>query len=300
MSKIRTVLLGEIHEDVSCTVDNIQLISELMKSYGEKTPRFMVVSEGRGLNTCYQIMRIQPERIINEFDDSHAESKVNDIDKFLLIAELMQGYSKDDIRPNQIPASVVLDEEFFQNRARFDGFSNMLSNIENGMDIYQHMIQSTLTRNADEFDMFFVELLQKIVNSSFLDGELKDVKTMIRAYLIHRDHRFIKGIFYGLRNIRDINMIKKIERRVQSVQSSYRPELIIIIFGAAHYPNLRKLIKNSIVLKFDESKSKNISGHREYLPIAQQQYNIHIKRKTLSGGKKRNKKLNRKTKKTKR
>jgi uncharacterized protein YihD (DUF1040 family) len=256
----------------------------------------MVVSEGRGLNECYKFMRIQPERIIKEFDDSDTESKVNEIDKFLLIAELMQGYSKDDIRQNQIPDSVVLDEEFFQNRARFDGFSNMLSNIENGMDIYQRMIQSTLTRNADEFEMSFVELLQKIVNSSFLDGELKDVKTMIRAYLIHRDHRFIKGIFDGLRNIRDINMIKKIESRVKS----YKPELIIIIFGAAHYPNLRKLIKNSKVLKFDESKSKNISGHREYLPIAQQQYDILQKRKTPSGGKKRNKKLNRKTKKTKR
>jgi len=54
---------------------------------------------------------------------------------------------------------------------------------------------------------------------------------------------------------RDADIIRQVEEKARSENSTLN--VIVIIFGALHYNNLRRLIQQSSVLEFD-SKSSNI------------------------------------------
>jgi hypothetical protein len=58
------------------------------------------------------------------------------------------------------------------------------------------------------------------------------------------------------RSSRDEDIIRQVEEKAKSENSTLR--VIVIIFGALHYDNLRKLIQQSPVLEFDSTKSSNI------------------------------------------
>jgi hypothetical protein len=90
---------------------------------------------------------------------------------------------------------------------------------------------------------------------------------------------------------RDANIIKRVEERARSENSTLK--VVVIIFGAFHYDNLRRLISESDVLEFD-TRSSNIEygGRRKTKNTKKQitkKYNSKSKHgKTIRNKRKKN------------
>lgn len=87
LRKIPVVLLGELHDDIQCSIEN----SLKLKAMGVDTPsrkhEFLLVSEGRGVNPCYEAIGLPHDRILVEHP--FGQSKAEMLDKLLLTTELL-------------------------------------------------------------------------------------------------------------------------------------------------------------------------------------------------------------------
>lgn len=111
-----------------------------------------------------------------------------------------------------------------------------------------------------------------------------DIKRRLQSFIATRDDQPLIEIGTLFRLSRDADIIRQVEERARSENSTLRT--IVIIFGALHYTNLRKLIQQSAVLEFDSAKSSNIKFGGKMKKAKKRISKSHLTKKRNSKSKK--------------
>ena len=82
-----------------------------------------------------------------------------------------------------------------------------------------------------------------------------EIKRRLQLFIETRDDRQLIELSTLFRLSRDADVIRQVEERARSENSTLK--VVVIIFGAMHYDNLRTLIQRSGVLQVDP-RSTNI------------------------------------------
>ena len=263
LRKIPVVLLGELHDDIQCSIEN----SLKLKAMGVDTPsrkhEFLLVSEGRGVNPCYQALNLPRDRILVEHP--FGQSKAEMLDKLLLTTELLTNVLEGTVKQGTgaaagpgIPDSVTIEPRFFMQRAKHDGCWPLLQAVSNGTAMYEQMVAAAFSRNNQQFYSLFDGILGYLIHSDYLNdvSMSADIKRRLQSFIATRDDQQLIEIGTLFRLSRDADIIRQVEERARSENSTLRT--VVIIFGALHYANFRRLIQQSAVLEFDSAKSSNI------------------------------------------
>lgn len=263
LRKIPVVLLGELHDDVRCGLKNTNILMDVIKHL--RNHEFLLVSEGRGVNPCYRALNLPRDRIIVEHPSS-SQSKIEMLDKLLLTTDLLTNVLEGRFKQGTgaaagrgIPDKVTINPQFFIDRAKDDGCWALLQAVPpNGIAIYEQMVAAAFSRDKQQFYSLFDVILNYLIDSDYLnDVSMSDqIKQRLQLFIITRNLQQFKELGNLFRSSRDEDIIRQVEERAKSENSTLR--VIVIIFGALHYDNLRKLIQQSPVLEFDSTKSSNI------------------------------------------
>jgi hypothetical protein len=264
LRKIPVVLLGELHDDVRCGLKNTNILIDVIKNSLSKH-EFLLVSEGRGVNPCYRALNLPRDRIIVEHPSS-SQSKIEMLDKLLLTTDLLTNVLEGRYKQGTgaaagrgIPDTVTINPQFFMDRAKDDGCWALLQAVPpNGIAIYEQMVAAAFSRDKQQFYSLFDVILNYLIDSDYLnDVSMSDqIKQRLQLFIITRNLQQFKELGNLFRSSRDEDIIRQVEEKAKSENSTLR--VIVIIFGALHYDNLRKLIQQSPVLEFDSTKSSNI------------------------------------------
>ena len=273
LRKIPVVLLGERHNDSKCAVTNSIKLATVMGLDGKtvlegKSNRlsrgdFLLISEGRGINVCYETLGLPSDRIIIEHPPGE-QSKVEMIDKLILTTELLMAVVEGTIERGRgaeagtgIPDMVTIGEKFFMDRAKHDGYWPLLQVVPNGTNIYKQMVDAAFARKQEDVYSMYNRILSYLIHSDYLNDVpmSSDIKRMLNSFIQTGNNENITQINELFRLSRDANIIKRVEERARSENSTLK--VVVIIFGAIHYDNLRRLISESDVLEFD-TRSSNI------------------------------------------
>jgi len=288
LRKIPVVLLGEMHDDFRCAKDNI---SKLMAMGVKTTPsRFLLVSEGRGVNPCYEALGLPRDRILSEYDTL---TKSIMLDKLLLttntLIDILDGIVKQGTGAAagpDIPDSVTIEPKWFMQRAK--SYWPLLQVVPNGTTMYEQMVTAAFSRNTQQFNSLYNHILGYLIQSDYLNDipMSAQIKHGLQSFIATRDDR-VTTLFMSSR---DADIIRKVEERARSENSTLRT--IVIIFGAAHFDNLRTLIQRSDVLEFDSARSSNIKiGGKKMKKVKKRISKSHLTKKCNSKSKKCNSKL---------
>jgi hypothetical protein len=70
--KVNTIILAEHHEDMKCMIKNSKQLMSILVPEGVSLAKnkFLLVSEGRGINPCYEAFGLPVERTIQENIDA--------------------------------------------------------------------------------------------------------------------------------------------------------------------------------------------------------------------------------------
>ena len=263
LRKIPVVLLGELHDDVRCGLKNTNILMDVIKNL--RKHEFLLVSEGRGVNPCYRALNLPRDRIIVEHPSS-SQSKIEMLDKLLLTTDLLTNVLEGRYKQGTgaaagrgIPDKVTINPQFFMDRAKDDGCWALLQAVPpNGIAIYEQMVAAAFSRDKQQFYSLFDVILNYLIDSDYLnDVSMSDqIKQRLQLFIITRNLQQFKELGNLFRSSRDEDIIRQVEEKAKSENSTLR--VIVIIFGALHYDNLRKLIQQSPVLEFDSTKSSNI------------------------------------------
>ena len=272
LRKIPIVLLGERHEDSECTLENTTKLSKVMGLDGISSMLtkgdFLLISEGRGINPCYQLLRLPRDRIIIEHS-SREQSKVEMMDKLILMTGLLTGVGEGSVKRGTgteaargIPDTVTIGEKFFMDKAKNDGYWPLLQAVPNGINIYKQMVDAAFARNQEEVYSMYNKILSYLTGSDYLNdvSMSDDIKRELNSFIQTRNHDKLNNIKDLYRLSRDANIIKRAEEQARRENSTLK--VIVIIFGALHYDNLRRLISESDVLEFDPRSSNIEYGGR--------------------------------------
>lgn len=267
LRKIPVVLLGEMHEDFGCAVQNISTLTDILGLNAGRPlgkPEFLLVSEGRGINPCYQRLRLPPDRIIIEHPPG--QSKIEMFDKLILMTDLLMNVLEGNVNKQctgaaagrGIPDSVTIEPQFFMNRAKRDGFWPLLQAVQNGTTIYEQMVNVAFLGNIPQFYVLFNEILARLISTGYLDdlSMSAEIKGRLQSFIATRDKRPFIELGTLFRASRDADIIRRVEERARSENSTLN--MVVIIFGAIHYDNLKTLIQRSGVLEV-HPRSTNIS-----------------------------------------
>ena len=266
LRKIPVVLLGEMHEDVQCTLQNISTLRNIMgTAAGRPLGRhdFLLVSEGRGINPCYQMLHLPENRIIKEYTCD--QSKIEMFDKLILMTDLLMNVLEGKVKQctgaaagRGIPDSVTIEPQFFMKRAKYDGYWLLLLEVPNGTTIYEQMVHVAFSRNIPQFYQLFNTILVGLIDSGYLDdlSMSAEIKVRLQSFIATGDKRRFIELGTLFRASRDADIIRRVEERARSENSTLN--VVVIIFGALHYDNLKTLIQRSGVLEVDP-RSTNIS-----------------------------------------
>jgi hypothetical protein len=268
--KVNTIILAEHHEDMKCMIKNSKQLMSILVPEGVSLAKnkFLLVSEGRGINPCYEALGLPVERTIQENIDAR-QTIEEMINKLLLQQQLIFGVANGKLKNGStIPnTNVVISKEWFISRALNDGFKELLEMIDNGIKLYNRMIDESLVTpsNLNAVNETFKEILTKIIG--VLDEHLfrieKDILSKLIASNSHTKYENFLDLLTYFRTKRDSNIIRRVEDRVRSEESV---EVVIIIFGQIHFENLKSLIEQSDILKFDTVKSLTFGGfYKKYL-----------------------------------
>jgi hypothetical protein len=259
LRKIPVVLLGERHDDVQCGFKNRSTLIDVM---GIKVKNqllkheFLLVSEGRGINPCYQALRLPHDRILVEHP--FGQSKAEMLDKLLLMTDLLMGVLKGSVNQGTgaaagpgIPDSVTIEPGFFMKRAQHDGYWPLLQAVPNGTTIYEQMVDAAFSRNVQQFYSLFNGILGHLLSSDYLNdvSMSADIKRRLQSFIATRADQQLIELGTLFRLSRDADIIRQVEERARSENSTLK--VIVIIFGALHYDNIRMLIQRSDVLQVD-------------------------------------------------
>ena len=155
-----------------------------------------------------------------------------------------------------------------------------------------------------QFYSLFDDILGYLINSDYLNdvSMSDDIKRRLELFIMTRNIQQFKELGKLFRSSRDEDIIRQVEEKAKSENSTLK--VIVIIFGALHYDNFRKLIQQSAVLEFDSTKSSNIKfGGKKMKKVKKRiSKSHHLTKKYNSKSKKYNsksKKYNSKSKKCK-
>jgi hypothetical protein len=81
----------------------------------------------------------------------------------------------------------------------------------------------------------------------------KTIIVLVRLILF--SFRNLKTVFRSFRETRDANIIQRIVTRVNE---NPEVDLVIIIFGQAHFANLRRLIESNALFRFSDRSNGSI------------------------------------------
>ena len=263
LRKIPVVLLGEMHEDVRCSLKNHSILMDIM-GIKVKNPllrsEFLLVSEGRVVNPCYQVLNLPSDRIIIEYTSGQDKAEMLDI-LLLMVFELMnvlEGMVKPgtgSAAGDEIPDSVTIEPQFFMKNAK--QYGPLLQAVPNGTTIYEEMVAAAFSRNNPQFYSLFNVILAHLISSNYLNDVSMsvEIKRRLQLFIETRDDRQLIELSTLFRLSRDADVIRQVEERARSENSTLK--VVVIIFGAMHYDNLRTLIQRSGVLQVDP-RSTNI------------------------------------------
>ena len=305
LRKIPVVLLGEMHDDLRCGLEN----SSKLMAMGVKTPsrknEFLLVSEGMGVNPCYQALELPRDRVLLEYDGL---SKAVMLDKLLLttntLLDLLEGTVSQGTGAAAgpgTPDSMTIEPMWFMERAK--SYWPLLQVVPNGTTMYEQMVAAAFSRNTQQFYSLYSGILDYLTQSDYLNDipMSAEIKRSLQLFVATRDDRHLIQVSTLFMLSRDAAVIRKVEERARSENSTLRT--IVIIFGAAHFDNLRTLIQRSDVLEFDSARSSNIKfGGKKMKKVKKRISKSHFTKKYNSKSKKRNsksKKCNSKSKKCK-
>ena len=104
-SKVNVLLLSEAHNDRRCEIEN----SRILHDYISKDRPFLCVSEGHGINPCYQA--IPPDRIIPEYEGRQDNREM--LHKFFLMQQLIYGLVTGELKDGTaLTDSVRMSKQF--------------------------------------------------------------------------------------------------------------------------------------------------------------------------------------------
>jgi hypothetical protein len=271
LRKIPVVLLGEKHQDAECLLGTMRKLGDAIGLGQPKTNmlrrnEFLLISEGSDVNPCYRHLRLPTDRIIIEYTPGHStQCKVTMIDRLILITEMLISVLNGGIKRGtgktagqSIPDMVTINEDFFMDRAERDGWWPLLKSMTNGTKIYKQMVDVAFTHKHEEFYQLYNSILSHLINSDYLNdvSTSDDIKHAMSSFIQTRNPLDLKGLSRVFRMSRDVDIIKKVERKAITENSTLK--VIVIVFGALHYDHLKTLITDSDALEFDTVRSSNI------------------------------------------
>jgi len=302
LRKIPIVLLGERHNDSECAMENSLKLAKVMGLDGKSSMltrgEFLLISEGRGVNPCYEVLRLPRDRIIIEHPEG--QSKVEMMDKLILMTDLLTAVGEGSVKRGTgaeagrgIPDTITIGEKFFMDRAKNDGYWPLLQAVPDGANIYKQMVDAAFAKNQEEVYSLYNSILSYLIESDYLNDVpmSDDIKPELNSFIQTRDGVKLKQLSELFRLSRDANIIKRVEERARSENSTLK--VVVIIFGAIHYDNLRRLISESDVLEFDP-RSSNIEYGGRKTRNAKKRITKKYNSKSKHGKTLRNKRKNRK------
>lgn len=100
-----------------------------------------------------------------------------------------------------------------------------------------------------------MRLLQQIMLTLPDNAENNNLRGLIQPLLTDGSFRNLKTVFRSFRETRDTNIIRRITDRVNGNPDV---DLVIIIFGQAHFANLRRLIVSNPLFLFSDKSNGSI------------------------------------------
>jgi hypothetical protein len=149
------------------------------------------------------------------------------------------------------------------------------------------MVAAAFSRNEPQFYSWFNGILAHLISSDYLNdvSMSAEIKRRLQSFIATRDDRQLIEVGTLFRLSRDADIIRQVEEKARSENSTLK--VIVIIFGAMHYDNLRTLIQRSDVLKFDSARSSNIKFGGKKMKRAKKRISkSHLTKKRNSKSKK--------------
>jgi hypothetical protein len=253
--RVEVVLLAEEHGQFQCAIRNAGIISGLVVPNGEPRHRgtFFVVSEGRGFNPCYAAMGLPKELAIIEHRPD-VQTNTEMMDKLLLLAELIKAVS-DRSDPILAPDGTPINIAFLRDRRDNDGFIRLLR--ETGSeDIFEELLACTFeAARKPNWMSTMMRLLQRIMLTLPDNAENNNLRGLIQPLLTDGSFQNLKTVFRSFRENRDTNIIQRV---IDRVNRNPDVDLVIIIFGQAHFANLRRLIESNLLFRFSDKSDGSI------------------------------------------
>ena len=252
--RVEVVLLAEEHRQVQCAVRNVEIISEFVLLPSQRDPdTFFVVSEGRSMNPCYMAMRL-PERLAIIEHPRDVQTNTEMMDKLLLTAELMIVISESTY-PIPAPDGAPINIGFIRDQRDNDGFLRLLR--ETGSeDLFEELLACTFeAARKPNWMNTMMRLLQRIRDILPDTPENNNLRGLIQPLLTDGSFRNLKTVFRSFRETRDTNIIQRV---IDRVNGNPRVDLVIIIFGQAHFDNLRRLIESNPLFRFSDRSNGSI------------------------------------------
>jgi hypothetical protein len=253
--RVEVVLLAEEHGQLQCAIRNVEIINRLVVPNGVPKHRrtFFVVSEGRGMNPCYAAMRLPTELAIIEHQ-SAVQTNTEMIDKLLLFVKLIKAVS-DRSDPILAPDGSPVDIAFLRNRRDNDGFLKLLQ--ETGSeDIFEELLACTFeAARKPNWMSTMMRLLQQIMSRLPDNAENNTLRDLIQPFLRDGSFQNLETVTRSFRETRDANIIQRV---IDRVNGNPDVDLVIIIFGQAHFANLRRLIELNPLFRFSDRSNGSI------------------------------------------
>jgi hypothetical protein len=305
LRKIPVVLLGEMHNDLQCAKDNLSKLAAIGMRKTTSSQFLLLVSEGRCVNPCFKLFGYPDDRILLEYDTLTKSLMLN---KLLLETNTLQNILDGIVKQGTgaaagpgIPDSQTVEPKWFMERAKEEHWP-LLQVVPNGTTTYEQMVAAAFSRNTEQFYTFYNRILDGLIQSDYLNDipMSEDIKRKLKSFIETRNDRDLREVSILFLSFRDEDIIRKVEERARSENSTL--QMIVIIFGAMHFDNLRTLIRRSDVLEFDARSSNIKFGGKKMKKVKKRISKSHFTKKCNSKSKKYNsksKKCNSKSKKCK-
>ena len=250
-SPVRVVFLAERHYDDKCDSKNIRLITEfLLERKNVPAESVIFVSEGDGVNPCYQQLGIPPENIIREYNPGSALPTFHYLQLFMLstqeFEDTLDGYNPSSRRELTISSLSA---------------ANLLVRIPNneGMNAIRQLIDLALAGDIPGYAALIMNLYQLIHDHAFNHEKPAEKQFLqgLTASMLANNGRFAyafsdDGPLEKIFNKREKAIIAKMEERVKADNSI---STILIIFGRHHYKNFKTLLSSSSLFLLDDTLS---------------------------------------------
>lgn len=260
--RVEVLVLPEVHTSQECTMRNSLAIAKKLqglsetKGYGNAklNDAVLVFSEGREFHPCYQMLQFRKENALMEYDPEQTPLEM--IGRFILLLEYTERFILGIPSTGPFGMPMVPPIVSMMALGSGDNIKPLLAAIPNGEKIFNMMVEKAYAQDARMYNILLKRLLTEI-NTHYLAGgdeqtamlrgvieTVRDTETEgrtpaypkgARAAAIDRETERINGL-------RDAIMIQRIRARVAA---DPRIELVIMIVGRMHYPNLTRLVRES-------------------------------------------------------